>query len=595
MKKILLLLILPLCIHAQKNSVKQENLYQLTITDTNHHLATVDIKFTGVVTRTFNVKLPNWRTGKYKILDLASNIRHFQAFDARKTPLRATKINKNTWKIFINTPGVVNVSYQVYANQLHNRVSHIDGTHAFLDASGVFMYSESQRHKALGVQLHVPGTWRSDSGLKRLAKHKFYASNYDQLIDSPIESGIHSYDSFSVDSLQYELIIWGDGNYQSQRLIKDIKKIHHQAKAIWKTFPFKRYVYIFHVGDKLHGATEHVNSTVIHADRFAFDPKEKYNKVIGTTAHEFIHTWNVKSYRPAGITPYDYDKENYSHLFWIAEGSTSYFENILNTRAGIYSLEECFENFAEDIYKYLNKPGKNVTSLAESSFDTWLDNDTSRQHNTMVSIYLKGSLVSWLLDKEVRKYSNNNNSLDDLHQQLYLRYGQSSQAYSSANVLQILQELTQHDFTEFWQKYVDGTEEIDFESLLKFYGLTFEKIKKSENKAQENISLGLNIKDDSRQNIISLVHKNGAAWQAGLAQGDRLVAINTLQVTADNFDSLLQSLKIGESYLVHYFHQGKLMQSTIIPQRVQVIKRKIVKVKNPSKKQRQHFASWLHR
>ena len=83
------------------------------------------------------MKLPVWRTGKYQVLDLASNIRNFKAFDANNQPLAYQKDDKNTWRILVNTPNIVKVTYQVYANMLRSRVSHIDDTHAYLDATGV--------------------------------------------------------------------------------------------------------------------------------------------------------------------------------------------------------------------------------------------------------------------------------------------------------------------------------------------------------------------------------------------------------------------------------------------------------------------------
>ncbi|HBF45198.1 MAG TPA: hypothetical protein DDW91_01290, partial [Shewanella frigidimarina] len=54
---------------------------------------------------------------------------------------------------------------------------------------------------------------------------------------------------------------------------------------------------------------------------------EDYLRFISTASHEFIHTWNVKAYRPQGLVPYDYQSENMTDLLWMAEGSTSYFQN----------------------------------------------------------------------------------------------------------------------------------------------------------------------------------------------------------------------------------------------------------------------------
>ncbi len=563
--------------------------YTLTITDAKHHLAQVEIAFTGVNTKAFTVKLPVWRTGRYEILDLSANIRDFKAFDARGKSLSWHQDDKNSWRIFVNTPGTVKITYQIYANQLRNRVSHIDESHAFLDASGVFMYSPLQRDKALTVKLKVPESWQSVSGMDSIGEHQFKADNYDQLVDSPIESGIHQFTSFKVEAQTYEIVIWGKGNYDMERLKKDIEKLHYQAKALWKTFPYSRYVYMYHVGDKLRGATEHVNSTIIQTDRLGFYPDKKYRKVIGTTAHEFIHTWNVKAYRPAGISPYDYDKENYSDLFWMAEGTTSYYDNLFNARAGIYSTEQYLENMAKDIHTFQNKPGRHVMSLAQSSFNTWLPNNANRRHNTTVSIYLKGSLVSWLLDKEIRAATNNKKSLDDLSLKLFEQYGKSKQGYTSNNVKQLLKEITNTNFTGFWKDYVEGTKAIDFDDLLGFYGLNFKAVKNDED---AKVSMGWKTKINNGITQLTQVDTDGAAFRAGLAADDEIIAIDTLQIKG-NLDEIIENLKVNQSYVVHYFNQGIIKQATITPQPAPPEKLEIIALEKPTKAQKQHFKSWL--
>lgn len=53
--------------------------------------------------------------------------------------------------------------------------------------------------------------WRSFSDLDSGEnQHQFIASNYDQLVDSPIETGINEHHAFSADSRKYELVIWGE-------------------------------------------------------------------------------------------------------------------------------------------------------------------------------------------------------------------------------------------------------------------------------------------------------------------------------------------------------------------------------------------------
>lgn len=566
------------------------NKYTLTVTDAKHHLAEVEVVFNGIKTKSFSIKLPVWRTGNYQILDLSKNIRNFSVYDAHDKELSWQKDDKNTWRIFINTPGEVKVKYQIYANLLKKRVSHIDETHAFIDASGVFVYNEGQRAKPLTVELNVPENWRSVSGLETISVHKFKAGSYDILVDSPIESGIHHFDSIQVEKQLYEIVIWGDANFDMQRIKTDIEKLHYQAKLMWKSFPFTRYVYMYHTGDKLRGATEHLNSTIIQADRFGFSPDKKYHKIIGTTTHEFIHTWNVKSYRPAGISPYDYNKENYSDLFWMAEGTTSYYDNLFPFRTEIYNAEIFLQNLAKDINTYKNKPGRNVMSLSESSYDTWLKNDSNRGLNTTVSIYLKGSLVSWLLDKNIRELTNNKKSLDDLQYILYKNYANNDSGYKSFQVRQLLQEITGHDFKQFWHDYVDGTKAIDFDELLNFYGLKFSIKKDKKSKSSFNAKYT----NSNGMAKVSVLNSDGAAWQAGITSDDILVAIDGIQLSYDKIKERTEELKTDQTYTLHYFNHGVLKQTQITPHIAAPEKLVIIANDKATRYQKKVFKNWSH-
>jgi len=200
---------------AAKNPIQ----YQFNPTDPAHHIGQVQITFPQVTTKTLELKLPVWRSGRYEILNLSKAVNSFTAQHANGQPINWEKTDKNSWKLFLKQPGPVTVSYQIYANTLQQRVVHIDSTHAYLDASGAFMFSPSFREQKLTVKLNVPDVWQSRSGLEKIANHQFIADNYDQLVDSPIETGIHEFISFEVEDKTYEIVIWGEGNHD----INDIK------------------------------------------------------------------------------------------------------------------------------------------------------------------------------------------------------------------------------------------------------------------------------------------------------------------------------------------------------------------------------------
>lgn len=585
----LLLIALPLLSQAEdSNSIK----YHLEVSDAKHHLAQVNITFPNVTTKVLNVKLPVWRSGRYEILNLSNAISEFSAKDSLGHTIKWEKMDKNTWKLFLNQPGDITIKYQVYANTLRYRVAHIDETHAYLDASGVFMFAPSKRNNPLAVSLNVPEGWKSRSGMEKSAEHTFVADDYDQLVDSPIESGIHEFLSFEVENKTYELVIWGKGNHAINDLKEKVTLMHFEAKKIWKDFPFKRYVYMYHAGDGIGGATEHVNSTIIQQDRFNFKPRKNYLKVLATTAHEFVHTWNVKAYRPAGIAPYDYSKENYSDLFWMAEGITSYYDDLMLMRTGIYQQQEYLDKLAEDVHKHLNKPGRKVESLAQTSFDTWLKDDAQQTHNASASIYLEGSMAAWFMDYEIRRLTNNKFGMDELQYRLYRNHDNIDRGYRKADVLALLREITGEDFSQFWQQYIEGTEAIDFAAALAYFGLIKVNDKDADENQKTQAWIGANLTTDDDKILIKTVDSKSPAWQAGLNAGDQILAIDGIKVSAKNIAKRIEQLDLDSNYQIHYFSAGRLSETTLKPITHPNPKFKIKPVEKPSRQQKANFKAW---
>lgn len=84
------------------------------------------------------------------------------------------------------------------------------------------------------------------------------------------------------------------------------------------------------------GGTEHINSTIMGTTPQNLNSIEEYRtKFLGLVSHEFFHTWNVKYLRPKGIVPYNFMEENYLEELWIAEGTTSYFDDLILVRENL--------------------------------------------------------------------------------------------------------------------------------------------------------------------------------------------------------------------------------------------------------------------
>lgn len=559
--------------------------YQISITEPDQHLADVTIRLPVTQAGPFDLKLPAWRSGKYQILDLANGVRRFEARLVDGAQLQVEKTEKSTWQLQVPTAGTVEVRYQVYANELNQRTRHIDDTHAYINASAYLMYHEAQRKEPVTINLQVPANWRSTSGMTRTGAHSFKAADYDVLADSPIETGIHQSFSFKADGRDYEVVFWGQGNFDTAQTVKDLQKIVMQASSIWQGYPYQNYLFIVHAATGARGATEHLNSTVIQRDRFSFRKREHYLEFLSTAAHELVHTWNVKAYRPAELVPYDYLQPNYSKLLWISEGSTSYFQNQLLLRAGLMTPEEFYTDLAKRLKRFARTPGREIQSVAQSSFDNWISLGGDHADNFSVNIYSEGYLVSWMLDNFLLSNSGLKANYRTLHNELYQRFGKTT-AFTAADVQQIALDLTGKPLQEFWAAQVESPLELDAEALLNAAGLQLVKPKASEP------FTGLTVQAQKDLAEVMKVERGSPAWQADLSVGDQIIAVNGLQLQTELAERL-KDFPAGNAVTLTLFRDGRLLERQLTPQTQPAGNWQIMPVAKPSRQQKAYYQAWL--
>ncbi|PCI59568.1 MAG: peptidase M61 [Gammaproteobacteria bacterium] len=570
------------------NSAQANVIADITISDPVHHLAQVNLTFEPSKKNTLEFKLPTWRTGRYEILKLANGIRDFSVIDQSGNKVPWHKTDKSTWQVNNVIGKQLSLSYQLYANQLGKRTRHIDDSHAYLDASAVFMYTPSQRDAGYTVNLSVPKTWRSVSGLKQgKNKQQFLAENYDVLVDSPIETGIHKSVSFNVDGRDYQVIIWGEGNYDLEQIRQDLKILVKQPSKIWHDYPFSRYVFMVHATSGERGATEHVNSTIIQRSRYAFSSRKDYLGFLSTAAHEFVHTWNVKQYRPQGLYPYDYQQENYTSLLWLSEGSTSYLQSQLLMRGELMTSSEYLKELAKRITGYLHKPGRESQTVAQASFDNWISEGGDYGQNNSVNIYSEGFLVSWLLDFDLLSRTKLQKSYRDVHHLLYKNY-RLPHAFSEDDVQSVLEQLTQHNYSQWWQANVHNYPQVDFNRLLAKAGLTMGY------GDEEKVKTWSGIKTKVHKNGLEIIgiEKNSPAWQAQLALNDIIIAVDGLRINEKDLKKRLANFQSQDQIKITLFRRDQLMTKKITLAELPKEKLTIKPLEDVTKKQKSFFKAW---
>lgn len=543
--------------------------YRVDLRDAAQQVIHVSMRLEGVKSESVDVRMPVWRPGLYQVLDQAGGIRSVSA----DHPIE--KIDKSTWRVTTDGASSMTVSYDLWAASLENRTRHADDTHAFLSGESVFMYADDWRALPAEVLISPPehsgGEWSLACGLPYGARDGFQigAQSYDALVDAPIEVGRLSWLDFQAGGIDHDIAIWNAGEMPGadprlaaspiyRQTPEEFAKIVSTTRAIFGKLPYDRYVFIIHCYPGAGGGTEHWNSCVMQTPPESFLDADRHKGFLSLAAHEFFHTWNVKRFRPAGLAPYDYRHENYTDLLWLAEGTTTYYSGVILCRAGLRSPEEYLKGLAASIESLRQKPGNNVQSVADASFDAWIkyNRKSPDAGNSTVSIYEKGSLVSFLLDMEIRKRTRNEKSLDTVIRTLFERFPMPEKGYTTDDLKGILAEIA-GNFDEFFAKAVNGTGDLDFESALGVAGLA---IAPEGGPGATEASAGLTLADQNGLAGVSTVATDGPACAAGLNPGDVIVALDGRRMTAALWDAAIKRRTPGDHVKVSYFRRDVLRE-----------------------------------
>ena len=314
--------------------------FAVSFSEPQAHYVDVEMDISGNKKDHLEIKMPVWQPGSYLIREFAKNVEAFTAWGNNGKELSVQKVNKNTWKI--NTPKTdkVKIKYRVYAFEISVRTSFVDASHAFLSPTGIFMYPDGAINQPVTVTIDPIKGWNKIStGLETVngRANTLYAPDFDVLYDSPIEVGTQDVFDFTAAGVKHEVAMVGGGNYDKERLKKDMAKVVEEETRIFGVNPNKRYVFIVHNYSSGGGGLEHMNSTVLGATRFGYTNENTYKGFLSLVAHEYFHLWNVKRLRPVALGPFDYDQENYTTNLWIAEGFTAYYDNLIIRRANFHS------------------------------------------------------------------------------------------------------------------------------------------------------------------------------------------------------------------------------------------------------------------
>ena len=605
-----LFLVLPLFAAAQ---APVDISFTVAMSKPHTHLFDIDvaIKRTASGPQEERLVMPVWTPGSYMVREFERHVQDFAAKDAAGQPLKWEKTNKNTWQIVTNGAREWHATYRVYANELSVRTSELNSAHAFWNNANLLMYLEGFLTSPSTVRVVAPDVWKVATGLPAVPgqRNTFRAENFDVLYDSPFEASNFKTLVFNVKGVPHRIVIDGEGNYDPERMRRDVQKIvETQVELMGGEIPYRDYTFILHVRADAGGGLEHMNSTALGYPRFGFrirsgdratsaaptttgTPERDYRGFLSLVSHEFFHLWNVKRIRPDVLGPFDYTQENYTKLLWVAEGITDYYADLLLRRAGLISESEFLSATARSMQNLQNTPGRLVQSVEEASFDAWVKyyRQDENSVNSQISYYDKGALLGLLLDLEIRRRSNGARSLDNVMRYLYAEFFKKNRNYTQADFQKATELMAGTSLEAFFSRYVRGTEELDYNAALPVAGLRLE----TSPAADAKVYFGADVAQDEDRLIVRRVYAGSPAYEHGLNAGDQIVAIDNMRVTRDFFNARMAEKKPGDMVNLTIFRFDDLSTLLIRLGDRRESTFRIVPLPNATPAQKQVYRNWL--
>src|SRR5580658_2151999 len=400
-----------------------------------------------------------------------------------------------------------------------------------------------------GVRL--PEGWKFASALRtdtpEATAVKFKPVDLETLVDSPLIAG-KNFRRIEVSGAGVPPAYLNIVADRPEDLAATATQIDHQkalireAYALFGTRHYQQYDFLLTLSDSTgHFGLEHHQSSDDRLNADYFTDNDSYLAAAYLMAHEYVHSWNGKFRRPADLATVNYDVPMQTDLLWVYEGLTNYLGEILSPRSGFWTPAQYREYLAWLASEMNHVPGRSWRPLQDTADEAqvlYMVSPAWQSWRRGVDFYDEGTLL-WLdVDTKLRELSHDKKSIDDF---THLFHGIDDGkiavvGYDFNDVVAALNKVQPFDWAAFLHAILNSTQEqAPLDGLTRGgWKLTYNDQPNDQLRAREKArkyvdltdSIGVQVDDGEKAGTLMDVLWQGPAFNAGLAPGMKLIAVN---------------------------------------------------------------------
>lgn len=478
----------------------------------------VELTLTGLGAGPLRLELPTWVPGAYGFMKYGRDLFDVRAFDPSDRELVVTR---EGWSGFlVADPGDrITIRYRALAadSAWGELAGVLDHRQAVLLGTR-YLHAPAHRGRCR-VAYALPAEWalHHPAGAREIEPHTFDYPCYAALLDTPVVAGAFEQRTRESHGVRFDHVFL-DRTFgfdtELESFLDSVMAIADAAHALFGSYPFERYTFVYSFSPAAHWGLEHANATMIALDGTTLVDDAAWFRSVRVAAHELFHAWNVCRLKPRALMAPDHAHGSFPDGLWVSEGFTRWYEFLLCVRAGELAPQALLSNVVHYWRHLTALPAYARVAADDSSRATFLNhNRYPGSVNAAVDYYDLGMLVAFDLDAALRLHGGHR-SLDAEFRAFYEAHVEGG--FTTADVRTFFESRTPGLGAQIARE-VEAAGGLSTMELLGRLGFEIRRDRVKQ--------LGI-VLADNKGPAVANVLDTGPAARAGLAPGDELVRID---------------------------------------------------------------------